>query len=73
VIWSAALRDTLLVAADWGLYLPIWSHQILDEMTRTLKRWRPDLDPARIDRLANVMNREFPEALVQDLRSSYPP
>ena len=50
VLWSAALRDTLLLAAEEDVFRPVWSRQILDEMSRSLKARRPDLDPARIDR-----------------------
>ncbi len=48
VIWSAALRDTLLLAAEHGLFRPVWTRAILEETTRSLKRHRPDLDPARL-------------------------
>jgi predicted nucleic acid-binding protein len=63
VIWSAPLRDTLLWAAWQGLFLPIWSEEILAEMARTLKERRPDLDPAAIDRTAARMQQMFPGAM----------
>ncbi|MBI3970125.1 MAG: PIN domain-containing protein [Chloroflexi bacterium] len=66
VLWSAAVRDTLLLAAELGLFLPVLSRQILEEMARSLKLRRPDLDPARIDRTVELMLRHFPEALVDD-------
>jgi predicted nucleic acid-binding protein len=65
VLWSAALRDTLLLAAEQGLYRPVWTRAILDEMATSLKRYRPDLDPARLDRTVALMLQHFPEALVE--------
>jgi predicted nucleic acid-binding protein len=64
-IWSAAVRDTLLLAAERDLFRPAWSRQILEEMSRALKARRPDLDPARIDRTVDRMLAHFPEALVE--------
>jgi predicted nucleic acid-binding protein len=64
VLWSAAVRDTLLLAAEHDLFRPAWSLQILEEMARSLKARRPDLDPARIDRTVEQMRRHFPEAVV---------
>ena len=64
VLWSAAVRDTLLLAAERGLYRPIWTLQILDEMARNLKAKRPDLAPYRIDRTVSQMCDFFPDALV---------
>lgn len=65
VLWSAALRDTLLLAAEENLFRPVWSRQILEEMSRSLKARRPDLDPARIDRTVDQILTHFPEAVVE--------
>jgi predicted nucleic acid-binding protein len=65
VLWSAALRDTLLLAAEVDLFRPAWTRQILEEMSRSLKARRPDLDPARIDRTVHQILMHFPEALVE--------
>jgi hypothetical protein len=65
VIWSAAVRDTLLLAADYALYRPAWSRRILREMADNLKSKRPDLDPRRIDRTVERMLQFFPEALIE--------
>ena len=65
VLWSAALRDTLLLAAEEHLFRPVWTRQILEEMSRSLKARRPDLDPARIDRTVDQILTHFPEALVE--------
>jgi predicted nucleic acid-binding protein len=64
VLWSAPLRDTLLSAAEAGLFRPVWTDQILDEVARTLKERRPDLDARRIDRTIKIIREEFPEALI---------
>lgn len=65
VLWSARLRCTLLRAALQDLYRPAWTHGILRDMADTIKRERPDLDPARIDRTVEQMLRAFPQALVE--------
>jgi predicted nucleic acid-binding protein len=64
VIWGAPLRDTLLWAAWYGLFRPVWSEEILAEMVRTLKQLRAGLDPAAIDRTAARMQQAFPTAMV---------
>lgn len=71
VLWSAALRDTLLLAAEQDLFRPVWTRQILGEMSRSLTARRPDLDPTRIDRTVELILSHFPEALVEQLRASY--
>ena len=65
VLWSAALRDTLLLAAEENLFRPVWTRQILGEMARSLKARRPDLHPSRIDRTVDQILTHFPEALVE--------
>jgi hypothetical protein len=72
VIWSAALRDTLLLAAEERLYQPAWTHAILREMASSLKRRRSDLDPVRLDRTVALMLQHFPEALVEDYEPLVP-
>jgi hypothetical protein len=41
VLWSAALRDTLLLAAESDLFRPAWTREILQEVSRSLKARRP--------------------------------
>lgn len=65
VLWSAAVRDTLLLAAEQDLFRPVWTRQILEEMSRSLKARRPDLDPLRIDRTVDQILTHFPESLVE--------
>jgi predicted nucleic acid-binding protein len=72
VLWSAAVRDTLLRAAEYDLFRPVWSAEILDEVARNLKRRRPELDPARIDRTLSRMRAHFPEALIEGYETLIP-
>ena len=72
VIWSAAVRDTFLLAAEQGLFRPAWTQQILDEMVRSLKTKRPDLDPTRLDRTMYLMRTHFPEALIDGYQDLIP-
>jgi hypothetical protein len=72
VIWSAPIRDSLLLAAERDLFRPAWTRRILDEMARALKARRPDLDPARIDRTVERMLAHFPEALVEGYEDLIP-
>lgn len=71
VIWSAALRDTLLIAAERGLFRPAWTLLILNEMSRNLKAKRPDL-AGRIDRSVLQIIEFFPDALVQGYEGLVP-
>ncbi|RMI09070.1 PIN domain-containing protein [Cellulomonas triticagri] len=57
------LVDTLLRAADAGLYEPRWSAQILDEVERALVRAR-GLEPGRAAGRVRAMRRAFPHAEV---------
>lgn len=63
VLIPAAPRDTLLRAAERGLYQLRWSAEILDEVERNLVE--NDLTTAGDARdLINIMRGFFPEALV---------
>lgn len=72
VLWPFVLRDTLVRADIARLYEAIWTRAILDEVARTLKRQRPDLDPARIDRTCALLIEHFPHALVEDYQDLIP-
>ena len=72
VLWSAALRDTLVRAALADLYRPLWTDEILAEMLRNLKRKRPDLNPARLDRTVDLLRAEVPDALVDGYQGLVP-
>ncbi|MFI5960521.1 PIN domain-containing protein [Cryptosporangium sp. NPDC051539] len=55
VLYPSALRDLLLRVAQTGLVQARWTETILDEVFNSLKRDRPDLDPAKLDRTRALM------------------
>jgi predicted nucleic acid-binding protein len=64
VLYPAPLRDTLMHLA---VNVPVsvrWSAQIQAEWTRRLLEARPDLNPNRLERTVQQMNRAVPTALV---------
>lgn len=66
VLVPVALADTLLGAAEAGLYRPLWSRRILGEVRAAILRVHPELDPSRIDARLHAMNVAFEDALVED-------
>jgi len=64
VLHPASLRDLLLRLACTGLYRAKWTNAILDEMTASLIRANPQLDPARLDRTRQLMIAAVPDCLV---------
>lgn len=64
VLVPLTLADTLLVAAEQGLYRPLWSGRILAETKRAILRVHPNLDPSRVDARLHAMNEAFDDALV---------
>jgi len=66
VLVPVALADTLLGAAEAGLYRPLWSGRILAEVRAAILRVHPELDPSRIDARLHAMNVAFEDALVED-------
>lgn len=68
VIIPAVVRDTLLRAAEAGLYRPRWSHDILDEVERNLTRiigTRGHADAeGKVQHLLAELRAQFPEAIV---------
>lgn len=65
ILAPAALRDTLLRAAEVGFYQPLWSAPILAEVENTLRE-KLRQPPATIHRLFAAMNGAFPLAMVGD-------
>ncbi len=65
VLYPFTLRDTLLRAADAGLFQAYWSQQILDETTRNLVA-DEIVTEEQARRLRDAMSTAFPEALVTD-------
>ena len=55
VLYPSTLRDLLLRVAQAGLVQAKWTEAILDEAFAALRKDRPDLDPARLDRTRALM------------------
>lgn len=71
VLIPASLRDTLLRAAEQGMYRLHWSDLILEEVSRNLvKRGMTSFDDAKD--LTNVMRQFFTEAMVQNFEALVP-
>jgi predicted nucleic acid-binding protein len=72
VLYSAYLRDVLLRLAAAEVYQVRWNEQILEEMSRNLKkRVKPELHH-RVDHTVNKMKRAFPEGRVTGHESLIP-
>ena len=65
VLWSPVLRDTLLRAAENELYLPLWTTEILGELTRTILAKRPNVRGASLARMIANMQDTFPGSTVE--------
>ncbi|MGH7914983.1 MAG: PIN domain-containing protein [Candidatus Binataceae bacterium] len=63
VLIPAPLRDTLLRAAEAGLYRARWSDNILEEMRRNLVS-KLSQSEEQAQRLVNIVSAAFPEAMV---------
>ena len=62
IIFQLAACDTLLHSSEAGLYSPVWSTEILDEVIRTsLKLLNQDKHAGLIKRIV-AMNLTFPLA-----------
>lgn len=63
VLYPNLLRDLLIRLAIGGVYRPLWSDEILEEVKRALERNRPDVDRERI---VQLMRKALPDAIVSD-------
>src|SRR6266852_2383512 len=63
VLLPASLRDTLLRAADAGLYRLQWTDDILEEVRRNLVS-EIGIPEHKARRLIDLMSKQFPEALI---------
>lgn len=63
VLYGALLNDVILWLADRGLFRPLWSADVLDELSRNLVRNGVDaeLTAKRVD----TMRTYFPDAMVE--------
>ena len=64
VLYPNTLRDLLIRTAQSGIVQAKWTREILGEMATALKRNRPDIPAARVDRLCDLMNRAVRDCLV---------
>lgn len=71
VLIPAALRDTLLRAAEYDLYRPQWSEDILQEVQRNLVKHNLT-DETRARSLVEAINDTFPEARVRSYQPLVP-
>jgi len=65
VLYPFLLRDLLLSLAQQYLYIPKWSADIEREWSSHLIQDRPDIEPDKIMRISNEMNRSFENAKVR--------
>ena len=63
VLYPMYLRDTLLCAAEAGLYQPYWTEEILEGAFRNLIKDNR-ITPDKAQYLENMMNKAFPEAMI---------
>lgn len=64
VLFQAVVRDTLLRAAEAGLYEVYWSDLILEEVSRNLIETER-MSPQQVQRLLAMMCQFFPRATVR--------
>jgi hypothetical protein len=64
VLYPAPLRDLLLQMATRHMFAARWTDQIHDEWIRSVLADRPDLDPVKLHRTRELMDRAVPDCLV---------
>jgi predicted nucleic acid-binding protein len=62
-LYPNAQRDLLIRIAQAGLVQAKWTTEIIEQMARARLRRNPDLDPARLDRLKQLINHSVPDCL----------
>lgn len=70
VLHPIVTTEILLRLADRGLFRPVWSREILDEVQRSLER--RGRDPAKIERRIRVMETYFPDSMAEDVARFLP-
>lgn len=65
VLYPNPLRDLLIRVALAGLVQAKWTDQILDECFNAIKRTKPHLDEAKLDRTRQLMNNAVRDCLVE--------
>lgn len=64
VLYPSMLRDLLIRVAQAGLVQAKWTDEILDEVFDNLTANRPDLDPQKLARARDLMNKAVRDSLV---------
>lgn len=66
VLYPSVLRDVLIELAmpHYGLFQAKWTERIEFEWLNNLIKNRPDLDPAKIQRVAQLMRYAVPDCIV---------
>ena len=64
VLYPAPLRDLLIQLATANLFRAQWTEKIHDEWSRNLLKDRTSLDPAKLERTKELMNRAALDSLV---------
>ncbi len=64
VLYPVGLRDTLLNAAEAGLFRVLWTEEILAETARNIVESTPGLTAEHLEKTFAAMRRAFPEAMV---------
>lgn len=70
VLFKTLLCDTMLSIAEEGLYQPLWSEDILEELRRNLLRY--GVAEANVARRIGLMREGFPDSAVTEYRSLVP-
>lgn len=66
VLYPAPLRDLLIRLGTTDLFRARWTNQILDECFHSISADRPDLEPHRLHRTRELMNRAIRDVLVEN-------
>jgi predicted nucleic acid-binding protein len=72
VLYPQYLRDIYLRLCQAGLFRVLWSEEILDEMSRNVKKHVSEQQASQIDRTVLMMKRHFPEAMVTNYEPLIP-
>ena len=64
VLYPSTTRDLLIRVAQAGLVQARWTETILDEVFRSIRADRPDLDPAKLLRTRALMGAALRDVLV---------
>lgn len=64
VLYPSTLRDILIRVAQTGLVQAKWTEEILEEVFRSLRAKRPDLDVRSLARTRELMRQAVPDCMV---------